>query len=247
MSKQRDAVHELDRELRDRLLALDEPVAQPDWRDVLSRSGADRPRPRMAAQLTLVATVICVAAIAVAPALGLGLGAVDFWSAPHAPQTAKSAFVGRDLVPDPGRRGLNLAQIRRLAVEVFKGETERLFVAPRAGGGFCYEWSLEPGEPGIWADELGGCAAHSHPLFLSYDDTRVSIVATRRLVDRVIVTLSNGRTVEPNLHWVSAPVNAGFFLYQPPGNSHVIQVDAIGRDGVVESDPIDQHMDGGSR
>jgi hypothetical protein len=239
----RIAVHELEPQLRDRLLSLDEPVARPDWGDVRSRSGRVRPRSlrRTAARASLAAAIVCVADIAEAPAMGIRLGnVVDFWAAPAAPRSAESTFT-RDA---PWTRGLprelELAKTRRIAVDAFRGETMRLFVAPLAGGGFCYEWATEPGDPGSWADELGGCSLRSGPLSLGYDDTRVSIVADPALADGVSVTLSDGQVVKPGLRWVSAPVSAGFLLYQPPSGLHVVEVDALRRGDVVERYPVGQ-------
>ncbi|HEY2328114.1 MAG TPA: hypothetical protein VGH52_11585 [Gaiellaceae bacterium] len=240
----RPSAHELDPDLRDRLLALDEPVAHPNWQDVVSRSGAERPR-RTAVRATLVLVVACAAAIAVAPAMGLRLGPlnINFWSSPHAPPSAQSAFTeAKSWLGDANLRGLDFSQSRRIFVEVFRGDTERLFVAPRTAGGFCYVWATQPGNPGVWADELGGCAVHAQALYLGYDDTRISIVANRRLVDHVDVELDNGKTVEANLRWVSAPVNAGFVLYQAPSHTHALAVVAIGPNGVVQSDPIAQQI-----
>jgi hypothetical protein len=187
--------------------------------------------------------VIFAGAIAVAPAMGLRLGIHSFWAAPSAPRSAQSAFTRhRGFVPDEELRGLNLAQTRRIAVEVFKGDTERLFIAPRAGGGFCFEWATEPGDPGIWADELGGCGDRSRALNLSYDDTRVSIVLNRPLVDHVRLTLSDGSVVHPNVRWVSAPINAGFVLYEPPSSLHVLYVEAFAHNRVVATDELDQSL-----
>lgn len=238
----RDAVHELEPDMRDRFLALDEPVASPDWDDVLTRAALLRRGPRRTVTLSaLVALVVLASAIAVAPAMGFRLSLIDFWSAPAAPRSAESAFTqGGAWLPDSALRGLNLGQIRRISVEVFPGETERLFVAPRAAGGFCWEWAIEPGDPGIWADEMGGCAIRSQPLNVAFDDTRVSIVADRARIDRVTVTLSNGRVVTPSLRWVSAPVNAGFLLYQPPNHLHVVGVKGFDNGQVVRTVPVNQ-------
>jgi hypothetical protein len=239
----RIAAHELEPELRDRLLSLDEPVARPDWRDVRSRSGEVQPRPRRrtAARAALSAAIFCAAAVAVAPAMGIRLGnVVDFWAAPAAPRSAQSAFT-RDALWTRGLpHGLELSKTRRIAVDAFRGESVRLFVAPLARGGFCYEWATTTGSSRSWIDELGGCSFQSDPLTLGYDDTRVSIVADPADVDGVSVTLSNGKVVEPSLRWVSAPVSAGFLLYQPPSGVHVAEVDALSGGDVVERYPIGQ-------
>jgi hypothetical protein len=240
---ERVAVHELDPELRDRLLALDQPVPHPDWRDVRSRAVEVRPRlrARKALRITVAASLVCVAAVVAAPAMGLRVGdLIDFWSAPSAPESAQSVFTQAALWTRGIPKGLELGKTRRIVVDEFPGESERLFVAPLARGGFCYEWALKPGTASIWVDELGGCSDQSSPLTLGYDDTRVSIVADPSLVDRVAVKLGNGRVVRPSLRWVSAPVDAGFLLYQPPSGVHVAEIDALQGGDLVERYPIDQ-------
>ena len=239
----RVAVHELDPELRDRLLSLDEPVTHADWGDVRSRATKVRPRSRArsAGLVMLAAALVSVAAVLAAPAMGLRVGnLIDFWSAPDAPRSAESTFAKDPLWTRGLPQGLELAKTRQIAVDAFPGESERLFVAPLARGGFCYEWALRPGTATIWIDEQGGCSIPSEPLTLSYDDTRVSIVANPKLADGVVVKLSNGRLVKPRLRWVSAPVSAGFLLYQPPSGLHVAEIDALQNGDLVERYPIEQ-------
>jgi hypothetical protein len=189
--------------------------------------------------LLLSASLVCAAAVAAAPALGVRVShLIDFWSAPAAPRSAESVFIRGAIWTRGIPKGLELAKTRRIAVAAYAGENEHLFVAPLAGGGFCYEWALRPGTANIWVDELGGCSDQSNPLALGYDDTRVSAVANPALVDRVEVKLSDGRVVTPRLRWVSSPVSAGFLLYQPPTGRHVVEVDALQGDRLVEGYPI---------
>lgn len=187
---------------------------------------------RAAAIVTLVCAVGFVASVA------LGARAthvINFSTAPAAPRSAKSSFA-RNVLGAP--KGLELAKLRRLGVEAFPGETMRLFAAPVAGGTFCFEWAYEVGA-GSWIAEESGCSGvQARPLMSSYDDTRVSIVADRLLVDDVSVKLSNSQVVDPSLFWVTAPINAGFVLYQPPSGLHVVEVDALQHGKVVERDPI---------
>lgn len=240
---ERLAVHELDAELRDRLLALDEPVSGRDWKDVAARAGGMRPRRARRTLASVALGLVCLAATAAvaAPAMGLRVGhLIDFWDRPAAPRSARSAFANEPLWLRGLPKGLELKKTRSIAEESFRGERMRLFAAPIADGGFCYEWALKPGTADVWIDEQGGCTGASQPLNLGYDDTRVSIVANPRLTDSVAVTLTNGRVVHPKLRWVSAPVDAGFLLYQPPNGLHVAAIDALKDGEVVEHYPIEQ-------
>jgi hypothetical protein len=239
---ERLTVHELDPELRDRLLALDEPVSRKDWADVTARSGGVRQRLARRTVASVVLAVVCFGAAATIAAAAAGFRVdhlIDFWDTPSAPQSAQSAFT-EPLWMRGLPKGLELEKTRSIAVEAFRGERMRLFAAPIAHGGFCYEWALKPGTADVWIDEQGGCSFASQPLTLGYDDTRVSIVANPKLTDGVAITLTDGRVVKPRLRWVSAPVDAGFLLYQPPNGVHVAAIDAL-RDGdVVEHYPIEQ-------
>jgi hypothetical protein len=163
---------------------------------------------------------------------------VTFARAPLAPRSARTAFGPRAAFWPPGAlRGLKLAQTRRIAVETFPGGAMRLFIAPGAGVAFCYVWATTPA-PGSWIDEFAGCADRSKPVIAGYDDTRISIVANRAQADRVQVKLSDGRTVQANVHWVSAPISAGFALYQPPTGVKAVEVDAMSGNSVVQKEPI---------
>lgn len=159
---------------------------------------------------------------------------INFKSAPRAPKAARSAFARDFQVPKATLRKLELAQTRRIATEVFTGMSEQLLVAPATGGGFCYEWA----EPTIWVTEFGGCSDQSRPMIVGYDDTRVNILANRVRVDTVRAKLSDGSEVSLNVRWVSAPISAGFVLYQPPKGLQVTEVDALKGSQVVETDPI---------
>lgn len=184
--------------------------------------------------VALGAAIVCAASVAVAPALGVHLGPVAFWAAPHAPHTAQEAFNSKTV----GLQGLdvhwlNVGETRVIAVEQFRGERMRLFVAPLRAGGFCYVWALKPDDAGVWINEMGGCGIPGQSLAFSYDDTRLSLVADATQVDRIALTLSNGHIVYPAVHWVSAPVKAGFVLYQPPPHIYVTNVAGLHGDAIV--------------
>ncbi|HEY2328115.1 MAG TPA: hypothetical protein VGH52_11590 [Gaiellaceae bacterium] len=163
-------------------------------------------------------------------------GIINFASAPRAPQSARSTFTRNTLLPKSIVRRLKLSQTRRVATEVFPGMSERLFVAPATRGDYCYEWVSALGS--TWLAEFSACDVRTRPMVVGYDDTRISIMANKALVEVVRAKLSNGSEAQLALHWVSAPISAGFLLYQPPKGLQVTQIEALKGTSVVETDPI---------
>lgn len=117
----RRAVEELEPNLRDRMLALDEPVSRADWSDVVRRTKRSNRRAtapvflfrRIPAYAAVAASVVSVVA---GSALGILLAS------------------GGD-----SERPLAAAAPAPIAT------THALFVSRTSGGGFCYEWTGGPG------------------------------------------------------------------------------------------------------
>jgi hypothetical protein len=86
---------ELGPELRDRILALDEPVARDDWAGVVRRARAHAPRPRVARAASALAVVAFLAAMLVGLRSWAGAGA----PAPVASPTAATALGGQLVSP----------------------------------------------------------------------------------------------------------------------------------------------------
>ena len=174
--------------------------------------------------VTAVATLVLLAAAAllVAPALGLGIPGIDFFQAEKAPPEVVKQFAdlavgapaGMDPQAIPG-------ETRKVAVVTLSDGPHTLWVAPTKAGGLCEAWSKGS----------GGCdSAGAIPLSVSWsaprvfglksppgrDFQRVDGFAHSKWVDDVEVHLSDGTTVKPQVTWVSAPINAGFFLYEAP-------------------------------
>jgi hypothetical protein len=84
-------------------------------------------------------------------------------------------------------------------------------------GGFCYEWSKL----------IGSCHATHNPGFppTSFEvsgilDRRgITVLGgsfTRAAVARIVIAYADGRRTEIRFVWITAPINAGFFLYRIP-------------------------------
>lgn len=93
------AVHELEPELRDRLLSLDEPVSHADWEDVVSRSPASRVRlhrGRFTRSTTVAGTVVAaVAALALSSSVRAFVGLQSSHHRPELVARVTGAFVHR--------------------------------------------------------------------------------------------------------------------------------------------------------
>jgi hypothetical protein len=72
----------------------------------------------------------------------------------------------------------------------------------------------------------------------------LTVDAASPTVTNVVIHFSDGTTVQPEVAWVSAPINAGFFAYQVPNDkqsatNHVTEVDAYDANGkLVEQQPM---------
>jgi hypothetical protein len=97
-------------------------------------------------------------------------------------------------------------------------------LAPTGSGGFCYEWSdlfggcqqrRDPPATQPHRDRylLGASWASSGEGFIEFVGGSVLAPGTRRIVAK----FADGAELEMPLTWVSAPINAGFYLlFVPP-------------------------------
>jgi hypothetical protein len=213
--ERRDSLDELGPALRDRVLALDEPVAWNDWDDVLARSRRARPvrltRRRLVVGLATVAAAVAASAIGLSlpSLLGVGFGG----GGSGAPRELAEFDLGApaSLPPDA------IAWQSRLITSVrLRDGKHTLYVAPTTHGGYCYQWT---------GDGIGGCAElRKGPLAASWGRSQVVGVISASVVSSVKITFTDGTSVEPPIAWVSSPIDAGFFLYDIPAGKIVQEV-----------------------
>jgi hypothetical protein len=242
-----------DRLIQARFDAVASTVDGRDWNDVLLRLGNARPvrarggrrsfRSPLAPRRLLLAFAVAVLAAAVtAVALGWPKTVVDFFTSPPAPPKVKN-FFGSFNVGAP--RGMDPhaipGQARRIMTSRFDANTvvgdrprlHTLYVAPRKGGGFCV----------LWTNADGGCApaksprttAESRaagPLGVSWfsGNGGVPLVADGWVrtgaTETVEARFADGTKARLPITWVSAPINAGFFVYSVPA-AHRNRADAL--------------------
>ena len=145
---------------------------------------------------------------------------VNFSAAPEGPKSEFSWLQHdqRPTLPPGVQRVVVTGRARRITDLTFNGRDHVLFVAPTRTGGYCTALTGPYGgsgcadhrptlDPGITGDQSG-------PIL--FDGSFTTANATR-----VEVTYKDGSRSEMPFVWVSAPISAGFFVYQvPPIHRH---------------------------
>jgi hypothetical protein len=167
---------------------------------IVSRT-ARRHRRRPAVVLAAVLAVLVVT-----PAFALR-NEIDFWSAEPAPERIQLQFDEMRKVFAPAG-GLIPNEAREVTATVLDGERRPLWVAPRASGGFCFHFH-----------HLGACDASFGFGGLQAEggglDWMVGVVPQTQ-TERVVVRYEDGETAVLPFIWVSAPIDAGFVLFDVP-------------------------------
>ena len=228
-----------------RFAALATPDAG-DWLDVRRRAR----RTRMRRGALLLAAAIAAILVA-APALGLHRVIVDWVDAALAPQDVQVEFMqlvegvpprmDPKVIPDSARKVTSVEH---------EGKEHVLWVAPTRRGGFCF----------LWTGAFGGCMADRalprvpasqdevDPLLLGLSWGRngnssgvPTLVGGQLLApetERLTLEYADGSETDIAVVWVSAPIDAGFYLYWIPAEHreegrHLTAVIARDHDGDV--------------
>jgi hypothetical protein len=203
-----------------------------DWRDVLRRAAHARRRRHAA---TIAGGMAAVIIVGVASAYVLGHPIIDFSKAPKGTKKIVNDFGSLEVGAPAGMApGVLPHQARRITAVRIDGKWHVLWVAPTKQGGFCQQWS----------QLFGGCRANRHDPFAKHID--VSTVGTAVVGgsffesdgDRLEVSYADGTSAGIPFVWVSAPIEAGFYLYRIP-NEHRLRatrptvITLFDRDGKV--------------
>jgi hypothetical protein len=171
-----------------------------------------RPRRRL---LVAAAAVVALVFAVVGAAYALGHPIIDFGKAPKGPRQVVNNF-GRMTV---GATPIYVLphQARRITAVRIDGQERVLWVAPMKQGGFCYQW---------WK-LIASCNANHNPGFSPIrfefsgilDRHGITILGgsfTREATARIVIAYADGIRTEVPFVWITAPINAGFFLYRIP-------------------------------
>jgi hypothetical protein len=195
------------------------------------------------------AVVLAFAVVVVGPALGLRLGWIDFFHAEQAPPSVVKDFGSLSQGAPPGMDpGAIAGETRKVMTMSFSGGRHTLFVAPTAAGGLCFEWTQDMGGCDRNGDiplavSWGAPAVDSGPPSTPEDFGMVEGHVHAPWVDAVEVRLSDGSSVEPELTWVSPPIDAGFFVYEAPKGLTIRSVVATKNGEAVDADNFGSGVD----
>jgi hypothetical protein len=208
-------LHELDEDVRRRLVALDEPVVRDDWSDVLRRAAPLRRR--LGARTLTQVTAARVAVVTVAAGLVVGLW-YPLLERPHGSGPsrvpAKSGSAVADAVAGSRDAAQPVVQLRTMASPSLRGGNQLLVVSSTSHGEFCYRW----------AGGGSGCGQRRATLGVHWGDGRVVGTVSSADVSSVTIEFTDGTAVRPQISWVAAPINAGFFRYDIPKGKVVAEV-----------------------
>ena len=178
-----------------------------------------RPAGRLARPGPLALAVLAVLALGAASALALGRPpAIDFFSAKPGPKVVHFALGQGRTGTTPPRLWIS-GESRRIASVRFGGEEHALIVAPlRTGRGFCGWWTGEHLDGGCVFSRAG------RPIRLGVEliGQAPNVIGGSVLspdAARLELRYEDGATEQIPLVWVSAPIDAGFFLH-PIASEH---------------------------
>jgi hypothetical protein len=164
--------------------------------------------------LTIAALTVVVAAAAYV----LGHPVITFMHAKKGTHKVIDDFGSMQVgAPSPAMApGVLPDQARVITTVRIDGKPHTLYVAPTKKGGFCYQWS----------HLMGGCRADRHDRSASHLDvggmggphgmTVLNGSFFQASGERLVATFADGQTDEIAFVWVTAPIDAGFYLYRVP-------------------------------
>jgi hypothetical protein len=192
--------------------------ADADWDDVLRRAGRGR-RQRLTSAGVAVAAIFC---LGLAAAYAFGHPIVDFGSAPRGPHSVVDDFGSLQVgAPEGMAPGVLPHEARRITTVTIDSKRHVLWVAPTEKGGFCEQWS------GLG----GGCRADRHDRFARHIDVTAMYLGTatsgatltvvsgsffQREGARLELAYEDGASDEIPFVWVTAPIDAAFYLFRVP-------------------------------
>lgn len=191
--------------------------AVPAWEEIVRRAAGARRR-QSPGRLALYALAAVLVVWLAAPAFGIQPPFLDFFSSKAAPRRVMHSFEVMNVTAPRGMGPKVIAgQTRRVTVYRLRdGKQFPLFVAPRRGGGFCFQFGYGGGcaaranagphdQPGDLNARLIGLGRYGSHVFAGYVyDQRIAHLQVR---------FADGSSADVPLLWVSPPIDAGFFLY----------------------------------
>jgi len=211
-----------------------------DWTDVLRRARwADRRR-----RVYGIATLAALAAIGVASAYATGHPIIDFGTADKAPSKDVAVIGSADKgVPEGTGPGVIAEQAREIPGLSIDGKPYEISVAPTRDGGFCISFPQHGGAtiPCI-ANDAQRRRMGNMSLAMSADGDWgpfwIGGIFLEREGERLEVVRADGSSDDIPFVWVTAPINAGFFVLKVSNEDRVngrgpVSVALFDRDGIL--------------
>jgi hypothetical protein len=209
----------VDEILLERFAAAVSRPTEPRWDDVRRRARMLSPearRPRGRRYVLAIAAVVAAVG-AGAPALGLDRAVVDFFRAERAPEEVQVTFadindVGHGTAPGAISTEARLVHIFRTA----SGE-HPLSVTPTEDGSFCWSTTGLPYScQRVQTGQIGLVFSDIPPPSLPQTPVLIGGNIRSSPQDELRVGFEDGSSEAIPYVWVTAPINAGFFLYELP-------------------------------
>lgn len=205
--------------LSERFAALADRRDDSDWHDVTRRA-----RGGLRSRWLALPLAAALAVILVGSALGLYGQLVDFFSAEPAPERVVVHFgqmTARAKIFMGPR--VDAEKARKVTEATIGGKRRSLYVAPAANGGFCWMWEGNAGSCG--RTELASERSVS-AVSLESPSRRGAARISGHVLDpavlRLEAELADGDRAEVSVVWVSAPIDAGFFIHEAPSDRNPI-------------------------
>jgi hypothetical protein len=200
--------------LRDRILALDEPVSWEDWDNVVARVAGRSPISGLRVGAVAVLAAASLAGMVAVLMFSLGRSSlIPFGSARRALPPVRRDFADFKLGAPPIASDAVASQTRIITSVRLRDGRHTLYVSPAKSGGFCYKWTGVSG---------GGCEQLAPAsLSMTWDKRRALGVISSSGISAVRIEFTDGTVAEPRVFWISGPINAGFFLYSVPAGKAV--------------------------
>jgi hypothetical protein len=208
-------------ELDLRLAFLADGADDSSWIEVVRRAKGLRRRRRLRSPL-VVAAALTLAIVVAAPAIALRGRIVRlFADAPPAPHRIVKSFEAWQEFTGPRLEADRAVKVLDARVpQVGPDATVTLWLAPLRGGGFCTGYELGGGECNSVAYNRLSVTVSLHGVAPDGETLTGPVLldgyTSLERADSLVLRFEDGETASVPLVWVTAPVDAGFFVYGVP-------------------------------
>ena len=185
-----------------------------DWTDVIRRAARERRQRSLYLLVALVGLIV----VGVASAYALGHPVVDFNGAEPGSQTVINDFGSMEVGAPPGMApGVIPEQARKIPGLFVDGKPYQLWVAPTKSGGICTNHDCIPDRSTLKGRVYVGM--NENQSFTGVSQIGGAFIDPNG--DRLELSYADGTTAEIPFVWVTAPIDAGFYVFDIPKEHQV--------------------------